>query len=34
MLGYCERLVQADHEVLMQLHHFGDDPQQAPILPS
>ena len=34
LLGFCERLVQAGHEVLMHLHHFGDDPQQASILPN
>jgi colanic acid/amylovoran biosynthesis glycosyltransferase len=34
LIGFCERLVQAGHEVVMHLHHFGDDPQQGSILPS
>jgi|694.fasta_scaffold05340_4 hypothetical protein len=34
LIGFCERLVQAGHDVVMHLHHFGDDPQQASILPS
>ena len=34
LIGFCERLVQAGHEVVIHLHHFGDDPQQGSILPS
>lgn len=34
LIGFCERVVQAGHEVVMHLHHFGDDPQQCSILPS
>ena len=34
LIGFCERLVQTGHEVVMHLHHFGDDPQQGSILPS
>ena len=34
LIGFCERLVQSGHEVVMHLHHFGDDPQQGSILPS
>lgn len=33
LIGFCERLVQADHEVVMHLHHNGNDPQQGSILP-
>ena len=34
MIGLCERLVQTGHEVVMHLHHFGDNPQQGTIVPS
>jgi glycosyltransferase involved in cell wall biosynthesis len=34
LIGFCERLVQTGHEVVMHLHHFGDDPQQGSIVPS
>ncbi len=34
LIGLCGRLVKAGHHVVMHLHHFGDDPQQASILPS
>ncbi|MDI9406535.1 MAG: glycosyltransferase family 4 protein [Chitinophagaceae bacterium] len=34
LIGFCERLVKAGHEVVMHLHHFGDDPLQGSIMPS
>jgi colanic acid/amylovoran biosynthesis glycosyltransferase len=34
LIGFCERLVQEGHEVVIHLHHFGSDPQQGSILPS
>ena len=34
LIGFSERLVDSGHEVVMHLHHFGNDPQQASILPS
>lgn len=34
LIAFCERLVQAGHEVVMHLQHFGDDPHQGSILPS
>jgi colanic acid/amylovoran biosynthesis glycosyltransferase len=34
LIAFCERLVQAGHEVVMHLHHYGDDPQQGSINPS
>ena len=34
LIGFCERLVQVGHQVVMHLHHYGDDPQQGSILPS
>lgn len=34
LIGFCERLVNAGHEVVIHLHHFGDDSQQGSILPS
>lgn len=34
LIGFSERLVRAGHEVVMHLHHFGDDPQQGSIFPS
>lgn len=34
LIAFCERLVQAGHEVVMHLHHYGDDPHQGSILPS
>lgn len=34
LVGFCEQLAQAGHQVLLHLHHFGDDPQQGSILPS
>jgi colanic acid/amylovoran biosynthesis glycosyltransferase len=33
LIGFCDRLVLAGHEVVMHLHHFGDNPQQGSILP-
>jgi colanic acid/amylovoran biosynthesis glycosyltransferase len=34
LIGFCEQLVQSGHELVMHLHHFGDDSQQGSILPS
>jgi glycosyltransferase involved in cell wall biosynthesis len=34
MIAFSEQLLQAGHEVVMHLHHFGEDHQQASILPS
>ena len=34
LICFCEQLVQAGHEVVMHLHHFGDDLHHASILPS
>ena len=34
LIGFCERLVQAGHEVVMHLHHFGNDPLQGSIMPN
>jgi colanic acid/amylovoran biosynthesis glycosyltransferase len=34
LIGFSEWLVKAGHEVVIHLHHFGDDPQQGSILPS
>jgi colanic acid/amylovoran biosynthesis glycosyltransferase len=33
LIGFCESLVKAGHQVDIHLHHFGDDPQQGSILP-
>jgi hypothetical protein len=34
LIGFCGRLVQAVHDVVMHFHHFGDDPLQCSILPN
>jgi colanic acid/amylovoran biosynthesis glycosyltransferase len=34
LIGFCQRLVQSGHEVVMHLHHFGEDPQKGTILTS
>jgi colanic acid/amylovoran biosynthesis glycosyltransferase len=34
LIGFCEQLVEAGHQVTIHLHHFGDDPQHGSILPS
>jgi colanic acid/amylovoran biosynthesis glycosyltransferase len=34
LIGFCEWLVKAGHEVVIHLHHFGYDSQQGSILPS
>lgn len=33
LIDFCDRLMMANHEVLVHLHHFGDDPQQGSVLP-
>jgi len=34
LIGFCEHLVRAGHELVMHLPHFGADPHQGSILPS
>lgn len=34
LISFCERLVQVGYQVVVHLHHFGDDPSQGSILPS
>jgi glycosyltransferase involved in cell wall biosynthesis len=33
LVGFCVPLMRAGHQVVMHLHHFGDDAQQGSILP-
>lgn len=33
LIGFCRALVEAGHQVVVHLHHFGEDPQQGSILP-
>lgn len=34
LVDFCQYLVQASHQVVVHLHHFGADPQEGSILPS